>query len=100
MYPGDDQDDEHQPHLVRPHHPIGVEYLRIKLVVSEQRLSEPNAGEMGDEQRRDTEAERELQRLDGLPAELAAFVERPDAEPGMDQRGGIEQGGDWQELPE
>jgi hypothetical protein len=48
--PGDDQDDEHQPHLVGPHDPIGVEHLRIELFVSEQRLSEPHAGQMGDDQ--------------------------------------------------
>ena len=49
--PGDDQDDERQPHLVGPHHPVGIKHLRIELFVPEQRLPEPHAGQMGDDQR-------------------------------------------------
>ena len=52
-----------------------------------QRLAEPHADDMGDDERRDAQAEHELQRLDRLPAKLPALVQRPDAEPGMDQGG-------------
>ena len=41
---------------------------------------------MADDQHRHAEAEHELQRLDRLPAKLPAFVKRPDAEAGMEQR--------------
>ena len=60
-----------------------IELLRVELLVSEQRLAEPHADDMGDDQRGDAQAEHELQRLDRLPAELPALVQRPDAEPGM-----------------
>ena len=65
-----------------------------------QRLAEPDADDMGDDQHRYAEAECKLQRLDRLPAELPAFVERPDAEPGMHQARGVEQDRDGKELPE
>ncbi len=68
--------------------------------MSEQRLAEPNADDMGDDQHRHAEAECELQRLDRLPAELPAFVERPDAECGMHHARGVEQDRDGEELPE
>jgi hypothetical protein len=55
---------------------------------------------MGDDQHRYAQAERELQRLDRLPAELPAFVQRPDAERGMHHAGAVEQDRDRQELPE
>ena len=55
---------------------------------------------MGDYEHRHAQAEHELQRLDRLPAELAAFVERPDAERGMHQARGVEQDRDGEELPE
>ena len=66
----------------------------------EQRLADPHADDMGDDERGDAQAKHELQRLDRLPAELAALVQRPDAEPGMHQAGGVEHDRDGQELPE
>ncbi|MEY9711466.1 hypothetical protein ABIF03_003608 [Bradyrhizobium elkanii] len=65
-----------------------------------QGLAEPHADDVRDDQHRDAEAERELQRLDRLPVELAALIERPDAEPGMHQAGAVEHDRDRQELPE
>ena len=98
--PGHQQDREHQPHLVRPHDPVREKHLRIELLVPEQGLAEPHAGNMGDDQRGNAEAEHELQRLDRLPAKLPALVKRPDAETGMDQRGGVEHDRDREKLPE
>ena len=66
----------------------------------EQGLAEPHADHMGDDERGDAEPEHELQRLDRLPAKLPALIKRPDPEPGMDQRGGIEHDRDRKELPE
>ena len=43
----------------------------------EQGLAEPHADDMGDDERRDAQAEHELQRLDRFPAKLPALVERP-----------------------
>ena len=100
VHPGDDQDRVHQPHLVGPYDPVGVEHLRIELFLSEQRLAEPHAGDVGDDQRRDAQAEHELQRLDRLPAKLPALVKRPDPEAGVDQRRGIKHDRDRGELPE
>ena len=77
-----------------------IKHLRIELFVSEQRLAEPHADDVGDDERGDAEAEHELQRLDRLPAELPALVKRPDAEPGVHQRRGIEHDRDREELPE
>ena len=68
--------------------------------MSEQRLAEPDAGNMGDDQRGNAEAEHELERLDRLPAKLPALVQRPEAEAGMDQRGGIKHDRDREKLPE
>ena len=68
--------------------------------MAEQGLAEPHAGDMGDDQRGDAQAEHELQRLDRLPAELPALVQRPDPETGMDQRGGVERDRDGEKLPE
>ena len=83
VHPGDDQDRRHQPGLRRPRDPERIELLRIELFVPEQRLAEPHADDMGDDQRRNAETQHELQRLDRLPAELPALIQRPDAEPGM-----------------
>ena len=68
--------------------------------MSEQRLAEPDAGNVGDDQRRNAEAEHELERLDRLPAKLPAIVQRPEAETGMDQRGGVKHDRDREKLPE
>ena len=95
---GDDR--EHQPLLVRPCDPVGEEYLRIFLVMAEQRLAEPHAGNVGNDERRDAEPEHELQRLDRLPAKLPALVKRPYPETGMNQRRGVEYDRDRQHLPE
>ena len=98
--PGDGHDREHHPDPVWRPDPVQEQYLRIEFLMSEQRLAEPDADDMGDDQHRHAEAEGELERLDRLPAELAAFVERPDAEPGVHQARGIEQDRDGKELPE
>ncbi len=100
MHPGDGHDREHQPDPVRRRDPVQKQHLRIELLMSVQRLAEPDADDMGDDQHRHAEAEHELQRLDRLPAELAAFVQRPDAECGMHQARGVEQDRDREELPE
>ena len=98
--PGDRHDREHQPDPVRRRDPVQKKHLRIELLMSVQRLAEPHADDVGDDQHRHAEAEHELQRLDRLPAELPAFVQRPDAERGMHQACGVEQDRDREELPE
>ena len=98
--PGDQQHRVHQPHLVRPYDPVGIEHLRIELFLPEQRLAEPHADDMGDDQRRNAQAEHELQRLDRLPVKLPALVQRPDPQTAVDQRRGIEQHPDRRKLPE
>ena len=98
--PGDQQQRIHLQDLVRPHHPIGIEHLRVELFMAEQGLAEPHAGDVGDDQRGDAQAEHELQRLDRLPAEFPALIQRPDPEAGMNQRGGVEGDRDREELPE
>ena len=65
-----------------------------------QRLAEPRAHDMGDDQRGDAQPEHELQRLDRLPAKLPALVQRPDPETAVHQRRAIEHDRDWAELPE
>src|ERR1700761_8168549 len=55
---------------------------------------------MGNDQERDAQAERQLQRLQRGPAELPALVQRPDAEAGMDQRRAVERDRHGQKLPE
>ncbi|MEH2552997.1 hypothetical protein V1286_000526 [Bradyrhizobium algeriense] len=66
----------------------------------EQRLAKPDADDMRDDQHRYAEAKCKLQRLDRLPAELPALIERPDAERGVHQARGVEQDRDGEELPE
>ena len=68
--------------------------------MSVQRLAESDADDVGDHERRDAQAQHELERLDRLPAELPAFVQRPDAERGVHQACGVEQNRDRKELPE
>ena len=68
--------------------------------MSEQRLTEPHADNMGNDERGDAEAEHELDRLDCLPPKLSPLVQRPDAEPGMDQTCGVEHDRDGEKLPE
>ena len=100
MDPGDDHHREHHRDPVWRPDPVEEEHLRIQLLMPVQRLAEPDADDMGDDQHRYAEAECKLERLDRLPAELPAFVERPDAEPGMHHAGGVEQDRDGEELPE
>ena len=100
MDPGDRHDREHQPDPVWRPDPVQEQHLRIEPFMSEQGLAEPDADDMADDQHRHAEAEHELQRLDRLPAELPAFVERPDAECGMHHARGVEQDCDREELPE
>ncbi len=100
MDPGDDHDRQHHPDPVWRPDPVQEQHLRIELFMFVQRLAEPDADDMGDDQHRHAEAECELQRLDRLPAELAAFVERPNAERGVHQARGVEQDRDREELPE
>ena len=100
VHPGDGHDREHQPDPVRRRDPVQKKHLRIELLMSVQRLAEPHADDVGDHQHRHAQAQHELQRLDRLPAELAAFVERPDAERAMHQARGVEQDRDGEELPE
>ena len=67
----------------------------------EQGLAEPHADNMRDDRARGcVRPEHELHRLDCLPAKLAAFVKRPNAEPGVDQHGGVEHDRDGEKLPE
>ena len=100
MNPSDSDDRIHQPRLQRPHDPVRKEHLRIEFFVSEQRLPEPHSDNMGDDQRRNAQAQHELQRLDRLPAKLPALIQRPDAERGVSHAGGIEHDPDRRELPE
>ena len=89
--PGHRHDREHHPDPPRRRDPVEKQHLRIELFMSVQRLAEPDADDVGDHERRDAEAKEELERLDRLPAELPAFVQRPDAERGVHQAGGVEQ---------
>ena len=66
----------------------------------EQGVADSHAGDMGDHQRRNAQAEHELQRLDGCPAKFAPFVERPDPEPGMEHDSRVEGDRHRRELPE
>src|SRR5712672_2482632 len=98
--PGNDHDSVHQPYFERPYDPVREEHLRVELFVSEEGLAEPHAGKVGDDERGDAQAEHELEWLDRLPAKLPAFVERPDSEPGVDQRRGVKQDRNREKLPE
>ncbi len=100
MDPGNDHHSEHQPHFVWPYDPVRKKHLRIEFFVSEERLAEPHAGNVGDDERRDAQAEHELERLDRLPAKLPALVERPESEASVDQRRGIKHDRDREKLPE
>ncbi|MGY4195117.1 hypothetical protein ACVIM9_004458 [Bradyrhizobium sp. USDA 4520] len=100
MYPGDHQHRQHLPQPVRRGDEEGVQLLWVELLLPVQGLAEPYADDVCDDQHRDAEAERQLQRLDRLPVELAALIERPDAEPSMHQAGAVEHDRDRQELPE
>ena len=98
--PGDDQNRQRHPHPVRCRRPIAVKYLRIELGGPEQREAEPRADDMRGNQRRNAQAEHELQRFDRLPAELPPLVKRPDSEAAMDQHRAVKHDRDRQELPE
>src|SRR5712671_1367541 len=49
-----DQNNEHQPHLVWPYHPVRVKHLRIEFLMLEQHVVNPHTGKMGDDEGRDT----------------------------------------------
>ena len=100
MNPGDDQNGGHQPDPVRLRDPERVKLLWIEFFIAEQRLAETCADDMGGNERRDAEAEHELQRLDRLPVKLPALVQRPDPETGVNRGRGIEHDRDRQKLPE
>src|ERR1700722_1680844 len=55
---------------------------------------------MDDEERRNAQAEHELQRLHRFPAKLPALVERPDPQTGVHQRRSIKHDCDRGKLPE
>src|SRR3954451_20725428 len=65
-----------------------------------QDLTEPDADDMADDDHGNRETQYELRELHRLPAELAALVERVDAEPGVDDARAVEQPGNRRELPE
>ena len=75
--PGDDQDRVHQPHLVGPCDPEGIKHLRIELFLSEQRLAQPHAGDMGDDQRGDAETEHAAATARSLSSEIAGARRAP-----------------------
>jgi hypothetical protein len=56
MDPGDDQNQKCHPHSVGPHDQISMKHLRIEFCLSEQRMAEPDADHVGDDQRRDAQA--------------------------------------------
>ncbi|MET4796935.1 hypothetical protein ABIF64_009113 [Bradyrhizobium japonicum] len=97
--PGDDQQDRHGPDAVRGDEEQ-IEFLRIEFLVSVQRVAEPDADHMGHDEGGDAQAQHELEWLDRPPAELAALIERVDAEPHMGERGRIEHDRDGEEPPE
>src|SRR5437763_16948958 len=66
----------------------------------EQRLPEPHADNLSDDQRGDTQAQHKLQRLDGLPAKLPPLIERPYPQTGVDQRCGVKRDCYREKLPE
>src|SRR5207248_11036565 len=68
--------------------------------MSEQRLPEPHADNVSDDQRGDAEAQHKLQRLDGLPAKLPPLIERPYPNTGVDKRRSVTCDGNREKLPE
>ena len=68
--------------------------------MGEERLAEPRADDMRDDQRGDAQTENELQRLDRAPVKLPALVQRPDAQSGVNQGGAIEHDRDRGKSPE
>src|ERR1700680_818888 len=100
MHPGDDENQRHQPYPGGPRHPERIELLRIEFFMIEQRLAEPHADDMGDDEHGDAQAKHELQRLDRFPAKLPALVERPDPEAGVSQRRAVEHDRHRRKSPE
>src|ERR1700754_1213128 len=100
VHPGDDHDRIHLPDQIGVADPEGIELLRIELFLPVQTLPKPRADDMHDDESRDAQAKRQLQRLDRLPAELPALIERPKSEAAMHEYRGIERDRDRQELPE
>jgi hypothetical protein len=74
MGPGDDQHRGDLQTSERVCYPERIELLRIELLLREQRLAEPDADDVGGDQERDAQPQRELQRLQRGPAELPALV--------------------------
>src|SRR5436309_12186892 len=68
--------------------------------MSEQRLPEPHADNVSDDQRGDTQAQHKLQGLDGLPAKLPPVIECPYPKTGVDQRRSVKRDCDREKLPE
>ena len=68
--------------------------------MSEQRLPEPHADNVSDDQRGDTQAQHKLQRLDGLPAKLPPLIERPYPKTGVDKRRSVKCDCNREKLPE
>ena len=89
MNPGDDQDGGHQPYLGGLRDPERVKLLWIEFLMAEQRLAETCADDMGDDERRNAQAEHELQRLDRLPVKLPALVQRPDPETAVNRAAAV-----------
>ena len=101
MRPGDHQDREQHPHFERrPRDPVGEEHLRVEYFLPVQRMAEPHADHVRDDHRGNAQPQHQLQRLDRFPAELPALVQRPDAEPGVNEAGRIEDQRDGEGMPE
>ena len=77
-----------------------VELLGVSLVGPEQAERDARAEDMVGEQERDRQAESELGGLHPGPAELAALVERPEAEAQVGQERAVEQDRAGRRLPD
>ena len=63
--------------------PVTEQHLLVVFFVVEQRGRHAYADQVREQQRRNAQAQHQLGDLDGGPAKLPSFVERPDAERGM-----------------
>lgn len=100
MHPGDHEQNRHLPEPGGRQDEEQIELLRVKFLVPVERQAEPYPDHMRHDERRDAQAQQELERLDGPPAELPALVQRVDAKPHMGERRGVEHDRNRQELPE
>ncbi len=98
--PDDEQQHSLQNSVRRRAGPELEELLVIALVGPEQAQRHARADDMGGEQERNGESERELGRLHPRPAELAPFVERPEAEAQVDRQRRIEKNRPGRRLPD